>query len=150
MRIELAHAPEGVVSLEDVREGGAKRRHAAGFGINGNRHLLPEIEHARIIEAHDVVGVAVGENHGIQAGHALAQSLRAEVGSGINHHRPAVVLQQDGRPGALVVRIGGRADGTLAGEDGHTRGSSGAEKLESHHPLRACRFCNSTNVMRSS
>ena len=63
--------------------------------------------------------------------------------------RPSYSSRMEGRS-ALVVRVGRCADGALAGEDGHPRGSSGAEKLESHHPLRACRFCNSTNVIRSS
>ena len=34
MRIEFAHAAIGVIPLENIGERGAKRRHAAGLGIN--------------------------------------------------------------------------------------------------------------------
>ena len=66
--------------------------HGPAVGINGNRHVLPEVKDADIIQSEDVVGVLVGEDDGVQPSHPGAQGLLAKVGRGIDDDRPSVVL----------------------------------------------------------
>ena len=100
-----------------------KQRWMAGHGlrrrVDRDAALLPEIERPHIVQAHDVVGVRVGEDHGVQAVDAGAQSLRAEIGRGVDQHVAALVAHQDGGPQPVVARIGGSADGAMAADGGH-------------------------------
>ena len=48
---------------------------------------------AHIVEAVQVVGVAVGEEHAIDAVDAVAERLGSEIGAGIDEDRMTAVLQ---------------------------------------------------------
>ena len=58
------------------------------------------------------------EEHRVHAIDAGAQRLRAEIGRGIDQDVVAFVAHQNGRPQAVVARIGGRADAAVAAHRG--------------------------------
>ena len=94
-------------------------------GIDGQVVVPAKAEGTEIVETHDVIGVAVGVEDGIDATNAFAQGLGVEVGAGIDQHGVVVVGEPDGWAGAAVVRVsigrrGGGAYGAVATEGGHT------------------------------
>src|ERR1039457_6019179 len=106
MRIKLTYTPLGIVSFKDIAEGAPDGRQAAFIPINGNGNLLAKIKDPRVVETEDMVGVGMREQHRVEAGHALAQGLGAEIRRGIDQYDPAIVLQEDGGAGSLIVGIG--------------------------------------------
>ena len=47
------------------------------------------VEAANVVEAEDVVGVAVGEENGVDAPDAVREGLDAQVGTGVDQQRRA-------------------------------------------------------------
>ena len=93
--------------IEDVGERAAQIAGGALIGVGRDRAALHRVEAAHFVHAHDVIGVAVREQDGIDAGHALGQRLHAEIGGGIDQdRRPAFNRDIDRRPGAAIARIG--------------------------------------------
>src|SRR6516165_6420239 len=92
LRVELGDSPIGIRLVKDVLVDAADALHGPAVGVNGNRHVLPEVKDADIIQSEDVVGVLVGEDDGVQPSHPGAQGLLAKVGRGIDDDRPSVVL----------------------------------------------------------
>ena len=120
---------EGVLedALDDV----------GGFvvGVDGEIAVGVKAEGTEIVEAEDVVGVAVGVEHGVDAADALAQGLGVEVRAGVDEDGVLVVGEADGRAGAPVARIsvgrdGRGADRAVAAERGHAHRGAGAQKGE--------------------
>ena len=66
---------------------------------------MVEAEGAEVVEAHDVVGVAVGVEDGVDAADVLADGLGVEVGAGVDEDGVVVVGEADGGPGAAVARV---------------------------------------------
>ena len=89
---------EGV--FEDAFEGGG----GVVVGVDGEVAGEMEAEGAKIVEAHDVVCVAVGVEDGVDAADALANGLGVEVGAGIDEDGVAFVGEANGGPGAAIVR----------------------------------------------
>ena len=87
---------------------------------------MADVEGANVVEAEDVVGVAVGEQDGIEAVEADAEGLLAEVRRGVDHDVLSVAREQQGRAQAIVVRIFRGANGALASQGGHAHGGAGA------------------------
>jgi len=112
--------------LEDALDGssgliiGVKRKAAGHTKAEG-----PEV-----IEAHDVIRVAVGVEDGVYVADLLAHSLGVEVGAGVDEDYVIVVGETDGRPGAAIARVGGGADRALAAEGRHTHGRTAAQERE--------------------
>ena len=63
-----------------------------GDAVNRNFAALPEIERTYIVQAHDMVGVRVGEQDGVDAFDLRAQRLLAEVGRGVDQDAVPAVL----------------------------------------------------------
>ena len=53
-------------AVEDIREAALDRRHGVRRRVDRNLSLLPEIERPHVVEPHDVVGVRVREDHGVE------------------------------------------------------------------------------------
>jgi len=89
------------------------------IGVDRQVSFGVKAEGAQIVEAHDVVGVAVGIQNGIDAANSFAHGLSVKVRAGVNQDRVAIVGDADGGPSAAVVGIGGGADGTVAAKGRH-------------------------------
>jgi hypothetical protein len=84
-----------------------------------------------VIESHDVVGMRVREDHGIDLANVFAQRLGSKICAGINHPGTFRCLNVDGRTKSLIARIRGTANSTIAPNHGNALGSASAEKSES-------------------
>ncbi len=120
---------EGV--FEDALDGGG----GVVVGVDGQVAFDAEAEGAEVVEAHDVVGVAVGVEDGIDVADVFADGLGVEVGAGVDEDGVVVVGEADGGPGAAVARVaagrdGGGADRAVAAERGHAHRGAAAEKGE--------------------
>ena len=102
--------------VKDVGKGAADD--AEGFlgAVNRHRDALADVERANVVKALDVIGVAVGEKNGFEVIEAGGEGLGAKIGGGVNDDVLAVAGEEDGGAQALVVRIGGLADGTVAAD----------------------------------
>ena len=89
-------------------------------GVDGQIALCVKAERPQIVESHDVVGVAVGVEHGVDAADVFAQGLRMKVRAGVDQDRVAFVGEPDRRSGAPVARVGRSADRAVAAEGGHS------------------------------
>src|SRR5690606_34741684 len=87
-----------------------------------------------VVQAVDVVRVAVGEPDGVEPVDAGAEELEAELGWRIDEDpvRPVVALEEGGVPGPPVPRIGRGAGPARAADDGDPEGGAGPEEVEPH------------------
>ena len=117
-------------AVEDVGEGALNG--AEGFRVseNGKRNLLAEVVWADVVKTHDVVGVPVGEEKGIEAIELGAEGLLTEIGRRINDGELVVAREQQGRTKALVVRILRTANAAMAAERRNAHGRAGAENRD--------------------
>lgn len=113
--------------FEDIREGGFNGSQSTFGSKDGDTVTLQEVEGANVVEAKDVVGVRVGEEHRIQAFDSGAEGLIAQVGRGIDQDARVVELEQHGGAQAFVARIGRQADFAVAADHGDTDAGAGAE-----------------------
>ena len=73
-------------SFEGKLEDALKVAH--GFGRCVNRHRAARMrEPPKIVEAHDVIGMRMSENHCIDSADIFAQRLRPKIGSRVNDPR---------------------------------------------------------------
>jgi hypothetical protein len=101
--------------------------------VEGDRRPLQRVVAAQLVEAEDVVGVAVGEEHRIHADETEPQRLRPQVRRRIHQHRqPIVEPQRDRRAPACVAGVGRQADAARAADHGHSHGRAGAQKQDLH------------------
>jgi hypothetical protein len=121
---------EGGPVVKNIGEGAADR--AEGFlgSVDGHSGALADGEGAEVVEALDVIGVAVGEKNGSEAIEARGEGLGAEIGGGVNDDVLGVAGEEDGGTQALVMGIGGLADGTVAADGGDSHGGAGTENGE--------------------
>ena len=114
VREDAAHAFEGVVSAVAVDD----------------LVVLQGVVAADVVEAEDVVGVEMGQEDRVDAGHFEAEALHAEVGARVDNQ--GFVAEGDVERGAhaVVTRVGARADGAVAADDGDTSGGARAEEAE--------------------
>jgi len=54
--------------------------------VHRQRRSLPNIKWTNIVEAQDVIRVAVGQQNGVETIEAHAQSLLAKIWRGVDHH----------------------------------------------------------------
>ena len=94
--------------------------------------------------------MGVGKEDSVQAVSLSRRACARKSGVvSITTARPSNWTSSEGRV-RLIVRIARSANRAMAGEDGHSGGGPGPQESQSHLLFRACRFCNSTNLMRSS
>jgi len=122
-------AERGLV-VKNVGEGAADYTEGFLGAVDGHGGALADVEGANVVEALDVIGVAVSEKNGFEAIKVRGEGLGAEIGGGVNDDVLAIAGEEDGGTQALVVRVGGLADGTMAADGGDSHGSAGAENGE--------------------
>ena len=83
-----------------------------------------------VVETHDVVGVLVGEQDGVEPVDLGAQGLRAEIRRGVDQDVAPAVADQDGGPQAVVARIVRAAHIAMAADSRHTHTGAGAEHCD--------------------
>ena len=117
-------------AIEGVAENAAEVGHRGRTGIN--RQRAPELiaEAAAIIEAHDVIGVRVRENDGVDHADFFAEHLEAEFRRGIDDEFGGAGLDVDGRAQTMIFWVGEEAFGIIPADDRDAGGSAGAEKNE--------------------
>ena len=81
---DAGNGAEFGLAVEDVSEGASDGVVSFAVGENGERDLLAEIIGTNIVEAHDVIGVAVSEKNGVETIEADAESLLSKIGSGVD------------------------------------------------------------------
>ena len=118
-----------IFAIEGEFENALEIGHGFWGGVDGEI-FAAVAEGAEVIEAHDVIGMGVGEDHGVEAAEAFAEGLGAEIGAGVDHPSGFGGLEINGGAGALVVRVCGSADRAIATDHGDALGGSGAEKSE--------------------
>src|SRR5260370_20167606 len=151
-----------VIGVKNIAEHLAQK--GGGIGTSVKRKLVRFMlvaQGPQVVDAQNVVGVSVSVEHGVYPLDSLANSLRVEIGSGVDQNNLAAILNHYGRPSAAVVRIGGAAHRAIAANRGHAHGSAAAQHGERgfHRPMvpvagaaggRESAFVTSTYAMRSS
>jgi len=107
------------LAVEYVGKGAAEDAESFLVGVNRQRSLLAEIVRANIIEAHNVIGVPVSQEDGVQAFDAGAQALLTKIRSGVNDYVLAIAREEQGRAQPVVMRILRTAHGAMACERGN-------------------------------
>jgi hypothetical protein len=123
--------------FEGEEKNALKIGHGFGRGIDRHRTALPG-KAPQIIEAHDVIGVRMGENDGVDAADIFAQGLGAKIRSGIDDESGLRCLDVNGRTEAFIARIGGMADRAIAPDHRNALRRSGAEKSEDEFGVESC------------
>src|SRR5580704_5127534 len=115
------------LTVEDIRERASDNLKSLLVGVNRHRNLLPQIIGTNIIESHNVISVAMGEQDCVEACNVGAQGLLAKIGSCVDDDILAVARKEQGRAQAVVVRVWRSANGTVASERGNAHGRARAE-----------------------
>src|SRR5207248_2342492 len=89
------------------------------IAVNRQSGTLTNVVWSNIVEAENMVGVAVSQQNGVQAVQASTHSLLAKIGSGVNDDVLALPRQKNGGAEALVMRVGGTADAAGTAECRH-------------------------------
>ena len=118
--------------IESVVEGFFEAGESEGIGVEGDAVTIFDGVGAEIVEAGDMIGVAVGIEDGIEAGNGGAEGLGSEIGRGIDDDAEVFVFEPDGGAESAVAGVGGGTDAAVAGEHGNALRSSCAEESESH------------------
>jgi hypothetical protein len=111
--------------------------HGFGRGIDWHRTALPG-KAPQIVKAHDVVGVRMSENDGIDATDIFAQDLSAKIGAGIDDESGFGCFDVNGRTEAFIARVGGMTNRAIAPNHRNALRRSGAEKSEDEFGVESC------------
>ncbi len=107
-----------------------------GFGSVTRECALPHaVDRSQIVQAHDVVGVRVGPEHGVEPPASRGEELRAHGRAAVHQQRRALgrVAEQGRGAGAAVARLGRVAGAPIprlprAPERGNALGGAGAKE----------------------
>jgi len=116
--------------IEDVGERAAEDLEGLCGTVHGDCALLADVKGANVVEPEDVIGVAVGEEDGVEAIETDAQGLLAKVGRGVDDYVLLVSRKEQRRTETIIAGIFGGADTAVAAERRHAHGSAGAENGE--------------------
>ncbi len=116
--------------IEDVRKCAAEDLEGLCGTVHGDCALLADVKGANVVEPEDVIGVAVGEEDGVEAIETDAQGLLAKVGRGVDDYVLLVSRKEQRRTETIIAGIFGGADTAMAAERRHAHGSAGAENGE--------------------
>src|SRR3954465_3508484 len=126
---EVTPWPRPVV--KSVREHAAKVVHRWLVRIDGQRLATSQIaKPAAIVQAHDVVGMRMGEDNRIQPANVLPQHLEPKLRGGVHDEARLRAFDVDGRAGAMVFQVGQEFGRVFLAYDGHALGRARAEKNE--------------------
>ena len=85
-------------------------------GVTGQRTFAIETVRAHIVEAVQVVGMAMGKEHTVDSVDFIAQGLGSEVWAGVDEHGMALVFEVEGTAQPLNLWIVGSADRAMAAD----------------------------------
>lgn len=137
MRLWFQITRKRIGSFEGEEKNALEVGHGFGRGIHRHRTALPG-KAPQVIEAHDVIGVGMSENDGIDATDIFAQDLGAKVRSGIDDESDLRCLDVNGRTEAFIAGIGGMADRAIAPDHRNALRCSGAEKGQDEFGVESC------------
>ena len=110
----------------------AQQLGAFGRGIRADRAAARR-ECTQVIDAVDVIGVAMREPHGIDVVDARTHELQSQLGRRIDQNARTPIGLDDGAvPRAAVARINRRAHAARTADDRDTEGGSRTEEAELH------------------
>ena len=112
--------------VEGVVEGFFEAREGEGIGVDGDPISIFHGEGAKVVEACDVVGMAMGVKDRIEVWDGGAEGLRAKIGGSIDDDAEGAFFDPNRGAKSAVAWVGGGADAAGAGEEGNALGSSGA------------------------
>src|ERR1044072_3740191 len=141
MRNYLRQSTAQMRRLEDVFEDAANINPGALVGIETQR-AITEIQRANIIEAKNVVSMAVSDQYCVQPLQAVAQGLLAKVGGCVDEDRLSGVFDDNRDAQTFVARILRQASLAFAANGRNAGGSSGPEKSKLHDRVQ----CPMSNV----
>ena len=119
-----------VLLREDVLEDALDGFEGLRAAVDGDGAGLAEIEGADVVEAEDVVGVAVSEEDGVEFGDADAEGLVTEIGRGVDDDVFVIETDPDGGAEALIARVVRGADVSIAADGWDADTGAGAEDGE--------------------
>ncbi len=117
-------------AVEGIRENPPDGTQGGRGGVDrdlGGAHVAVTAE---IVHAHDVVGVGVSDDDGVQPADVLAQGLEPEFGAGIDHHLSLFGGHVDRRARPMVSRVGEEFGRVVDPDDGNAHGSPGSQERE--------------------
>ena len=82
-----------VVGVKGVIESLVETGERVGVGVDGDPVAVFDGVGAEVIEAGDVVGMAVGVNSGVQTGDCGPKSLGAEIGGSVDNHAKVFIFE---------------------------------------------------------
>ena len=130
VKFDAGDAAERGLVVKDIRENATEDAERVVGSVDWNGGFLAIAVRTKIVEAKNVVGVAMRKNDAVQAIDARAESLGAEIRGGVDDHILAVVREQQRRAKTLVPGIAGIADRAVAAERGDAHGGAGTEDRE--------------------
>ena len=90
--------------IEGVRECLPDVGHRPRIAVARHRALLHVVEAPHVVQAQDVIGVAVSEDDGVDSPNAVRQRLFAQVRPGVHEHGRSVVERDEDRRAAAGDR----------------------------------------------
>ena len=151
--IDLAEIDLGAVEallaeVEEIGEDPPDLRRGLRYRVGRDRLvLLQRVEAPHIVESEDMVGMRMGEEHGIDLPDPVCDGLLAEIGRGIEQDGDATQAQVEARTQAPVARIGRSADGAVAADHRHAGGGAGTEEEEFKRRFRFAHGWNHARVV---
>lgn len=102
--------------------------HHAGRGVDRNIAPVELAESTQIVEAHDVIGVRMRVEDGVDLVDPLAQALGAKIRRGIDHNPHSRGANENRGAQSIVAGVFRSAHGTFAADHGDPVRGAGAEK----------------------
>jgi len=118
---------------EDIVEAVPKRPLAVGACMDIQAAAVARGDRPQVIDAMDVVGVAVGDPDSVDRPDTFTHKLESQLGRGIDEDRVIPILNEGGMAGPLVAAVIGRAGGAVAPDDGNAERRAGPEEREPHN-----------------
>src|SRR4051812_11265427 len=119
------------VALENVTKHLLDLAAGVRAGVKRDRTtLMAKAQGTKIVEAEDVVSVSVSVKDSVHAIDSLTDSLRVEVGRGVDQHDSPVIFHHHGRASTPVARVSGVADLAIATQSWHTHRCAASEHGE--------------------
>jgi hypothetical protein len=94
---------------------------------------LGKIERAQVVEARDMIGVRVCQQHTIEPAQPDRQRLLAQIRPGVEQERQARHLEQRRRAQTLIMLIRRRTDGAAAANHWYAHGCASPKQGQSHN-----------------
>ena len=116
--------------IEGIPKGPPKTHHRLMRGMNGHRLVLHLAKTPHVIESHDVIGMSMRDESGIQPGDSLPQALNSEFRSCIDHKMSIRSFHEEGCACPLIAGIHGTANRAMTSDHGNALGRARSEKGE--------------------